>query len=538
MKSDKTTLSEKSFFLIVSNGMRYCLSLAAGIVLARWLFAEKETLGTYQLVLSVHGLLNCFFGAGFAQSAYYFFPRQKESDRLRFLVNQLLLNFLAGIAVASLLFVSAGVIGAEFGNADYATAAIMFLPATVLSLMIAGLNSLLLTLDRSRTVALLNLFYSVSQSLIVLAAAYASDGDAGLTLASYTAVYFLHAVFTFWCCYRLLRTQRVDFRLGETLACFKSQLGYALPVGVAEIVRTLTLQTDRYMIGIVKSMASFADYTIATNKITALPRIIASSTGMVVQPKLVELARENKTAEFLDLWYEMTRKVAIVISAVAGFFVWFSGEFMLTLYSDKFVDAAAVMSVYLFVLYARIAEPANVIAALGKTRFIFYLSLVFFFMNLFANVLLIELFAAYAPDELLVAPAFATVVTEAVRFVVALWFAGRLMSLPLARMFPWKNVTVIALTSLAAGGTMKVVFAGFSRNFVAFGRFLCGNFAGPKVCESAGLFLLLLAAGCAFLTLYTGFLRVIGKLRPDDVRLVQKIVAGIFGRFGGGRRTS
>lgn len=126
----------------------------------------------------------------------------------------------------------------------------------------------------------------------------------------------------------------------------------------------------------------------------------------------------------------------------------FAPEVISLLYSDKYLPGVPVFRIYSIVLLFRCTYFGIILNSIGKTKFIFYSSIVALGLNIVLNYILYRIFG-------FLGPALATIVSVAAVQVFQLKATSQSISVPLRKVFPWKALGVITIINVFIG----IIFA-------------------------------------------------------------------------------
>ena len=109
------------------------------------------------------------------------------------------------------------------------------------------------------------------------------------------------------------------------------------------------------------------EYAIYANGAMELPlaRILNAAVMSVLMPELVVLYNRGEYQKMLALWHRSIRKVSLIILPVMVFLFIFAREFLVLLYSEKYLESAGIFQIYLLTLPIRVTTFGSVLLAAG-----------------------------------------------------------------------------------------------------------------------------------------------------------------------------
>lgn len=150
---------------------------------------------------------------------------------------------------------------------------------------------------------------------------------------------------------------------------------------------------------------------------------------------MVRLLKNDKKQDAVKVWgYTINISLCVMCLIVGGFFV-FAPDIMSLFYSEKYVtvDGVTVFRIYTLILLLRSTYFGVVLNATGRTKLVFYSSILTLVLNLIANVGFYYLFG-------FIGPAVASLVVIVLMSFVQLLFTCKIIKIKMRMVFPWKNI--------------------------------------------------------------------------------------------------
>ena len=122
----------------------------------------------------------------------------------------------------------------------------------------------------------------------------------------------------------------------------------------------------------------------------------------------------------------------------------FAPDIMTLLYSEKYLPGVSVFRVYNMVLLLRCTYFGMILNAKGKTKFIFYSSLISLGLNVLLNYVLFQTMG-------LIGPPIATFISQLIINTVQLAFPSYTINVSFLGIFPWKGLASITVLNFIMG---------------------------------------------------------------------------------------
>jgi O-antigen/teichoic acid export membrane protein len=213
--------------------------------------------------------------------------------------------------------------------------------------------------------------------------------------------------------------------------------------------------------------------------------------------------RDGDGAGLLKLWHDAVIRASILLLPLFALFMAVSDKVFLLLFTDEYADGVWLFRIYLFLVPMFAVMQANVLAALGRTKFIFGVSVCRTVLTIGATIASIHLIGFYGPPIVIVVIGFWA-------RAAAVWRIKRELGVDWAGIWPvrrWLAVLSVALISgAAAWGASRV---------------LPGRLAGS------------LLGAAAMTVLYISLLFAFGLIDEKDRELIRhnwKRIRGLFRR--------
>lgn len=316
---------------------------------------------------------------------FYFMPTEKDRRR-SLLYENLLLLFLMGWLFATFLLLGGNrLLAWQFGNPDIirplrwiALYAVFMLPA-------GAISACLTVQERITTLTIYTILSQLFTLVCVIAACliWKNPNAAILAQAATAVVSGIAALFLM-----LDSVPREPIRIqGSSML---KMVQYAVPLGLASMLGTITLQLDKM---IVSSMCSPEIYAVYANGAIEIPlfSVITGSIAVVILSDMRKMIVDNEKRAALGLFKKAAVKSGAILLPSMVFLFLFADPLIRLIYSEKYMDSVLPFRLYLLILPVRIVYFGSALMALGKTRIVMYRSLLGLLVNLVLSILFVQM---------------------------------------------------------------------------------------------------------------------------------------------------
>ena len=437
----RLSLTVKTLLLASGKAITALSALLATVILTRTL--TKDDYATHKQVLLVFSMASPLLMMGLPKALYYFLPAEERRPRAVLLEN--LLPLLAGAILFGLaLFVGLSDVFADrFDNKAVAILALLMAPYALFMFPSNAFGACMMARDRVGTLLSFNIASRVLL-LAVLAVAAIGFGTAAATLGAQVIWAVGAGVVAVILMFRVTRggADRRPRWSGVVV-----QLKFAIPLGLASMLGSLSSQLDKYIVSDLCSREAFAIYVTGALEIPLIG-IITGAMNAVVLPELSKFYKAGQTARIVDLWQRAMSK-ALLILVPAMFVILILGtELVVVLFSSAYEDAAYPMKVYALMLPQRAAVYGSVLMATNNTRYVTVAALLGLGSNVVLSIALVN-WMGYT------GAAWATIITTYGVVAYMLRPMGRALNTPALLLIPWRHVGKVML---AAGGPAALIY--------------------------------------------------------------------------------
>jgi len=440
-------IAAKAGVIVFSKAFAALSRILAIVVLARLL--AKADFGALSFVLLTYIAVTGLAQIGLPESVYFFFEKLPRAARGRFVLLVARLLFLLGLAAAALLLGIAAVADARGHNVLS-----LFVPLTLLPLLelpTMPVTHVLIATDRARLAAWTNIIFSAAlvaglalpvllkQPLVTVS--WGLVGYGAFRLIACTVIFL-----------RYFGGEMESLPVGT----MKDVLGYALPLGFAQLVWKLNQVVDKYVVMYFLPMAAFAEYSVGSWEIPLVP-MVANAVAAVMMPQFVSAYLDGRHEDLLSAWMEAIRKVSIIVLPLVILFLVIARDLIVLLFTEKYLAAVLPFQIYTLILLQRVTAYDAVLRAIDRTRVVTMWALLTILVNLALSVPFVLWIG-------MVGAALSTLVANSVTWIYVLLKISHGLGVKLSEVFPFRfYARVLAAAVIAAAVPLLLgAVAGFS----------------------------------------------------------------------------
>lgn len=408
------------------------LVLISPVILVRLLTVEE--FGRYREFLLYAGVLTTICAFGINNSLLYFIPSRPKDTR------QLLWQCTTMTVVGSVLVVGVALLANELTGG--AVLGDMALAVALYVLLFVNLDFWEFYWLAERR-ALPVLAYTTGRLItrmvvVIVAASLSSDVQVIVWSLIVLEALRLAASAVMW---------RREWQRGEAAppgeACWREQLQYCVPIGLALILVTLNKSIGNLFLAKAMGAVALAHYAIGT-QVQPIVTVLRNSMSDAVLPEMAA-ARLGPAEQALQLWHRATVLSMVLLLPAAAVLMEFAHPIVTTLFSAAYEPAVPVFQIFLLVLLREVFDFGVALRALNRNAPIVH-------SNLLAIVINAVLLAIFVPAYGLIGAAVAFVVSRYVEGVYLGWRTLRAYGIGMRRLASWSELARIALAAIVASG--------------------------------------------------------------------------------------
>ena len=430
----------KVFALSLGRGLNVAVQVVFGMVVARVL--SLHDLATYRQTMLAYNFAMPILTLGIPTAMYYFLSGAKERRRGIILDNMALLLFMASLFSAFLLFGGTDLLARRFNNPDLQRTLRWFVVYPLLTFPSMSLTAVLIINERVNLSVILNFVLNFMLTIALLISCVVTKSYVWplymkILFAGITTVVMTIAAFS-------IVKDGFDWpRVGKMWDVLK----FAAPLGMASMIGSITIQLANM---VVSGMCKPEEFAIYSNGAQELPLVnmVTSAIATVILADMAVMCREGRKREALELFRKAAAAAAVLLFPLTIFFLVYAREFIVCMFSDKYIDSTAPFIVFLFHLPIRIVVYQSAYVALGKTGAVFWRTLVSLIISVPMVWVGVRMFGAVG------AAIGSTVVLYAWHVPYNLVYLARQFNCGILSFFPWRKLGALLILSV-----ISVVFA-------------------------------------------------------------------------------
>jgi len=423
---NKESLTFKAGVLAAANASQKLTMLISAMILSRYL--PVSAYGSYQQLIVIYGTLLVVVAFGLPQSINYFLPRSESpGEKKAYVVQTYFLLLGLSVIFTSILFLGSKFISNHFNNEELSELLKLFAFFVFFLIPIQFVDQLLVVLNKTKKLAVYRISFACLRllAIIVPVSMKASLKTIVGFLVGFSLIQF--AVTTF-----ILFKPFMKIKFSWRRTFLGQQLRYSTYIGMSSFVGVLNRESDKIIVSLFFIPASFAVYANGARELPFIG-IITGSVIAILVPEFVKLYQEKKVQELLTLWHLSIGKVAVVLFPIAAFLFLFAREFMVTLFSLKYLASTKVFMIYLLLVPLRVTTYGAILMSVGKTQIIFKSAAYALLLNILLNIMFIKVFGP-------IGPAIATVLVTYVLTTYLLCRIKQELRVPFGSVMPWRKL--------------------------------------------------------------------------------------------------
>lgn len=429
------SINKQALTLIFGKGLASGFTFLIPIVLARYLAPAEY--GTYKQIFLIYASLFTVLPFGIIQSLYYFVP--KAPERIRTYLVQAF-AFLQGSGLIALLFLWSfrATIADHLSNPDLAPYLFQMGLFIFLMLSSAYFEALLISSQKIGQAALFGVVSEATKTASMLIPLILTGRLSALMWGMNLFAFCRFCLVSVY----LFRSYSLSWREIQWPA-FRQQMAYSVPFGLAVILQVSQDQFHQYVVAYSYSAAVFAVYSVGMFQLPIVELIYTPMSQLMIV-RMTALRQRSTREEIISLWFDITRKLAMVFFPVFVFLQLMARELIVFLFTPTYLASVPLFRVALLSLLTAILLTEGVLRAYAETHFILKTT----FMKLVLTLILIFPFLSWFG---LSGGVITLTVVLAMAKMWMLWKVSRLIPLSVADLLPWRDLFSIAFFSLLCG---------------------------------------------------------------------------------------
>jgi O-antigen/teichoic acid export membrane protein/GT2 family glycosyltransferase len=491
------SLTMRAALYMIAKTVAFMFSFVLPLLLVRRL--SQHEFGLYKQVFLVVGTALSILPLGVGMSAYYFLPRERERQG-QIIFNILLFYFFMGGSICLLFALRPQIVAVIFNSTDLIQYAPLIGVAILLGVVSSFLEIAAVAHHEVRLATFVVVGSQFTKTALLLAATLMFETVWGLIYA----VIIQGALQTFIMLF-YLRSRFGVFWRSFKWATMRSQLAYALPLGVAAVIIGLQSDIDNYFVANRFGAAAYAIYAIGCFQLPLIA-IISDSIGSVMIPRVSYLQKFNRHHEIIEVTARVMRELSALYFPIYAFLLIMGRDFLTLLFTEQYLASYPIFAINITLIPLAIITSAcdPVMRAYAEHRFFLLKARVLLLMLLIGALWLVT--SHYGMVGTIATAIFVNVIERA----VTLAKVGRVLHVRRRHLPLLKDIGKLALAIFVASLIAILVRA---------------SLAG------ANLFVRLLICGLVLSVAYFTNILLLGVLTDAERQAIRRRVSRLRGLF-------
>lgn len=442
----KMSLKKEATLLTISKMANLVITMATSMLLSR--FRTLEEYGTYSQLDLVLNLLTTLFLLGIPNAINFFYPRADTNDERKiFLQTFFSINTILSVIAGLAMIFSLPLLVMYFKNEKLYQFVYFMALMPWAKITIQERGNLFVAANKTRTLIKHTLANSVALLGIIILTKICNQSF-GFYMILYVLVELGFGLIVYIEAKKL--TGSLAFKIDRLL--LKKILIYSIPIGISDMVSTISKEVDKLMIGGFLNTESLAIYTNAAREIALT--VISTSFIAVLMPKLSRLINEKKQKEAVVIWKSTTSFTYIFMCFGVSALIVFAPQVITILYSEKYLPGTNVFRIYSLILLWRTAYFGTILSLYGKTKNILYCSITSMILNVILNYVLYMVLG-------FTGPAWSTFISVGIVNLLQLKLSANILKIKMGQIFPWRELFKVTIINVILGWGVHLIMQSF-----------------------------------------------------------------------------
>ena len=354
------SLTSHVSWLMFAKTVGFVFNLALPMLLVRRL--DQAQFGVYKQLFLAIGTSVTVLPLGFAMSAYYFLPREPERCR-ETIFNILIYNMVVGCLACTALLVWPVLLATIFDQPGLTGYARLLGVVILLWIVSQALEIIPIAHGEMKIASAMIVSVQLTRTAIYVGAVILFGSVQALIWAAVVQGVLQTAVLWWY-----LQSRFGAFWKRFDGALMRSQLSYAIPLGLAGLLYTVQTDLHSYFVSNRLGAVAFAIYGVGTVQI-ALLNMLQEATNAVVIPRVSALQHQNDRHGIIQLMARAMRKLAAVYFPVYALLLVVATEFIGFLFTKRYLASVPVFRINLTLLLLGVLLQDPLFRAYVEQRF-------------------------------------------------------------------------------------------------------------------------------------------------------------------------
>lgn len=347
-------------WLMFAKTIAFIFNLALPMLLVRRL--DQAQFGIYKQLFLIIGTSVTVLPLGFAMSAYYFLPRERERQG-ETVLNIVIYNAIMGGVALTAFLIYPTLLALIFHQPGLTGYAPLIGVVILLWIISQTLEVVPIAHGEMKLASVMIMCVQLTRTAIYLGAVIVFGSVRALVLAAVIQGVLQSGVLWWY-----LSTRFPGFWRRFDWSLMRNQLSYAVPLGLAGILYTVQTDLHSYFVSNRMGAVAFAIYSVGTVDLV-LMGLLQEATNAVLIPHVSELQHRDDSRGIISLMARATRKLAAVYFPVYAMLVVVAPELISLIFTRRYLPAVPVFLINLTLLLAGILLQDPLFRAYREQRF-------------------------------------------------------------------------------------------------------------------------------------------------------------------------
>lgn len=353
------------------------------MVMARVL--TKEDLAAYRQTLLAYAVVGPFLQLGIQQGLFYFLPVEKKRSRGR-VADALFVVIITGNLFG--LFIALGgnqLLASQFSNPQVAAMLLWMIPYALFTLPSSLAPTVLVAHDHAikSSLFVITRQFLIGVGTIIPVIIWQNAESALIGNVVACMLVGIEAIF-------LMFRMTPASASRPSLRGIRELLTFSVPLGLATMAGTITMQIDKLIVGFMCSPEEFAVFALGAIEVPLLAAL-TGAVSMAVVSDMRKAVVEGDLNEARRLFGAVAKKTSLLIFPIAIILMAVAEPFIETIYGPAYSGSSDPFRVYLLKLPFRIVVYGAILLALGKNNVILFVTVGCLILSALLSVLFVEL---------------------------------------------------------------------------------------------------------------------------------------------------
>jgi O-antigen/teichoic acid export membrane protein len=454
------SLSTNTLIITLGKSAERIVLLLSTVVLTRYL--SQQDYGTYRQVFLIGGTLLLLFSFGIPHSINFFIPQLSKTKQKSFLFQTFLIQLILGLIMFLILLLGSGIIAKIFDNQFLEKPLKLFSLYPLFMILSSSYSNIFIGINRAKLSGLLSpIFGLMKLTAIILCVIF--DSSVNMLILINVIFSFFQLVVIISILLKLFASVTLKLNFQDII----DQIKFATPIGLSSLLGVIIIKLDQLMVSSFFDVEEYAKFAVGTLEIPFI-NLLTISAMAVITPYLVKQYKQERIDLFMQKWKNSIMKISYIIFPITVFFMFFSNETIIILYTEKYIDSAQIFQIYLIKSFVKVTFFGHILVALGKSKQIFYYTLVTLIINILLNLFFIKVFG-------FIGAAIATVISIFIISLLQLISISKVLEIKFVNIWPWSELALILSISFVSTilvSSMKLIITNeivlISSSFILF----------------------------------------------------------------------